>query len=422
MKKILSKIKKIFLSIFGFFLLSYHFFLAFLGSVIFFAPSKKIKVIGITGTKGKSSTIEILNTILEDSGYKTSISSTIRFKIGSKSYDNLKKQTMPGRFFLQYFLRISVKEKIDFAIIEMTSEGAKQYRNRFINLDALIFTNLKPEHIEAHGGFENYKKAKLGIVKNSLETSSKKNKIIVVNGDDENSEDFLNFKIENKKRFSLKDAGEYEILKDGIKFFYGGEEIISPLRGEFNLQNILAAISVARFFGISTDKIKNIIRNFSGISGRVEKVEAGQDFEIIVDYAHTPDSLEKLYQAFGMNKKICVLGNTGGGRDRWKRPEMATIAERYCSEIILTNEDPYDEDPEAILKDMSDAIKRPIFTKILDRREAIKTALKKAKKGDSVLITGKGTDPYIMEEGGKKTPWLDSKVAKEEMEKILNKQ
>jgi UDP-N-acetylmuramoyl-L-alanyl-D-glutamate--2,6-diaminopimelate ligase len=163
------------------------------------------------------------------------------------------------------------------------------------------------------------------------------------------------------------------------------------------------------------------LENFSQISGRVDKVDAGQNFEVIVDYAHTPDSLEALYKAFHDKKKICVLGNTGGGRDTWKRPVMAGIADKYCDKIILTNEDPYDEEPMKILEEMKEGVKIHQVKIILDRREAIKTAISLAKNTDVILVSGKGTDPYIMEENGKKRAWSDKKVATEELEKFLGK-
>jgi UDP-N-acetylmuramoyl-L-alanyl-D-glutamate--2,6-diaminopimelate ligase len=153
------------------------------------------------------------------------------------------------------------------------------------------------------------------------------------------------------------------------------------------------------------------------VKGRVEHISAGQSFDVIVDYAHTPDSLEKLYKTFISKKKVCVLGNTGGGRDTWKRPEMGRIAEEFCEVVILTNEDPYDEDPQKILSDMKAGMKKKEPYVIMDRRSAIREAFVFAKKipDSMVIISGKGTDPYIMEANGKKTPWDDAEVIIEEL-------
>ena len=325
--------------------------------------------------------------------------------------------TMPGRFFLQQFLRKTVKEKCDFVILEMTSEGTKQFRHKFVQLNSLIFTNLSPEHIESHGSFEKYREAKLKIVK-ALECSPKKRKTIVVNKDDPESHYFLDNKIKEQYQYSLADAEPYELKKVGLSLTVDGEKIKSCLSGQFNIYNILAAISFAKGQNIGIKTIKQAIENFKGIRGRVERIEEGQDFTVIIDYAHTPDSLEKLYEAFPNSKRICVLGNTGGGRDQWKRKVMGSIADKYCSEIILTNEDPYDEDPKKIVEDIAEGIEKPIYEIIMDRQEAIQKAISSAQTGDTVLITGKGTDPYIMGSNNSKLEWDDATIAREALSNL----
>lgn len=404
----------------------YHFLLALLGALIYNFPSKKIKIVGVTGTKGKTSTTEMVNAILEKAGYRTALAGTLRFKIGDSSRPNLFKMTMPGRFFMQRFIKDAVKEGCDWAVIEMTSEGAKQWRHKWIYLDALVFTNLSPEHIESHGSFEKYLKAKLSIGK-ALEHSPKKNKTVIANKDDIYGKDFLSLSVSNRYPFSLVDAEPYSADKEGIALTFQGEKIVSPLNGLFNIYNILASATFASAIGIPTKTVAEAIKTLEQIRGRVEfiKIEneilkKKQDFDVIVDYAHTSDSLEKLYQAFEGRKRICVLGNTGGGRDKWKRPEMGAVADKYCEQIILTNEDPYDENPEGIVNEMMGGIKNSPCEKIMDRREAINQALRKAQSGDVVLITGKGTDPYIMGAKGSKEKWDDATVAREELLKILS--
>ncbi len=396
----------------------YHYSLAVLSALIYRFPSKKIFIVAVTGTKGKTSTIEIMNAILEESGYKTALSSTLRFKIGNTSKNNTYKMTLPGRFFLQKFLRQAVNAKCQYAIIEMTSEAAKQFRHKFVYLNALIFTNITPEHIESHGSFDNYLNAKLSIAK-SLEKSPKKDRVVIANKDDIYGDRFLNIDVHKKYGYSIKDVEPYLIKKEGLEFQLDGQKIVSKLSGEFNLYNTLAAIVFSKTQNIDVETIKRTIEKFSGIAGRMEKIDVGQDFTTIVDYAHTSESLEKVYEVFQTSRKICVLGSTGGGRDKWKRPNMGAVASRHCSHIILTNEDPYDEDPRQIIRDIEEGITRPISEVIIDRREAIAKAISLAKTGDSVIITGKGTDPYIMEADGKKTPWSDSKVTKEELKKLL---
>ena len=414
----------------------YHYLLAFLGALVYRFPSRKIQVIAVTGTKGKSSVVELVSAVLEEAGFKTALANTIRFKIGEKSERNMHKMTMPGRFFLQGFLRKAVQAECTHAIIEMTSEGARHSRHKFIELDALIFTNLAPEHIESHGSYENYVAAKVSLAK-ALQKSSAKSlhaedgsapftkgrikKLLVVNGDDKEAPKFLEVFTGEKVSFSRKDAKNSIVSSDGVAFDFDRVRIESKLPGEFNLYNILAAASFAKASGISPKKIKLGIEKVTNIRGRAEKIDAGQPFEIIVDYAHTPDSLEKLYQTYAGKYRRCILGNTGGGRDVWKRPVMAEIAEKYCDEIILTNEDPYDEDPEKIIREMAAGMKHKEPILILDRRAAIRHELQKASKGDVVLITGKGTDPYIMGPSGSKQVWDDATVVREELRRTLKK-
>ena len=395
----------------------YHLSLATAGAFVYRFPSKDIVVIGITGTKGKSSTAELLNAILEKEGHRTALLSTIRFKIGDKSKPNLKKMTMPGRFFVQRFLREAIQKKCTHAIIEMTSEGVLQFRHKHIELDALIFTNISPEHIEAHGSFENYLEAKLKLAK-SLKTSPKKNKVMVSNIDDDCGQKFLDTAGVISIPYSYKMIIETQ-KEDGMEILYKGMPIRSKLRGTFNAMNILAAISLAESQNIKMEIIKNGIESVEVIQGRVEQIDEGQNFPVIVDYAHTPDSLEKLYQTFPQKNIICVLGNTGGGRDTWKRPKMGSIAEKYCKRVILTNEDPYDENPEQIVAQMAERMtQRPDI--IMDRREAIREAVRDASKSENsiVLITGKGTDPYIMGAHNSKIPWNDAKIVREELAKL----
>jgi UDP-N-acetylmuramoyl-L-alanyl-D-glutamate--2,6-diaminopimelate ligase len=385
----------------------YHFGLAFVGKFIYGFPSSHIKIIAVTGTKGKSSTCEFMNAILEEAGYKTALLSTIRFKIGNETRANMFKMTMPGRFFVQKFLRDAVDANCDFAIVEMTSEGAKFYRHHGVRIDTLLFTNLTPEHIESHGTFENYKKAKLSLAK-AVEKSNKPVRTIVSNLSDLYGNEFLDFKIENKLAYTEPDSRNIKLSVDG----------------EFNKLNALACKTYALSLGISEEIIDRALLNLKEIPGRVQHIDAGQKFQVIVDYAHTVESLEKLYQTYQDKFIISVLGSCGGGRDRKKRPLLGQVADKYSKAVIVTDEDPYDDDPMEIISEVASGVTSNVPQIYLDRREAIAHALDLANKFQNtqdvtVLITGKGTDPYIMRANGKKEPWSDAKVAREEIEKIL---
>jgi UDP-N-acetylmuramoyl-L-alanyl-D-glutamate--2,6-diaminopimelate ligase len=429
MNSILRTIKKyIPKGLFTFFQPFYHYLLTLLGAIIYRFPGKKITVIGITGTKGKTSSAEILNSMFEAAGKKTALAGTLRIKVGDDSKRNMYKMTLPGRFFVQNFLRKAVDAECDVVILEITSEAAKQFRHKFTYLNGLIFLNISHEHIESHGGFDNYLAAKLSIGK-ELEKSKKEKRVMVANNDDIHGKDFLNLKVPTTIPFSITDAKNITLEKDSSRFVFLDHTFHTSLIGRFNIYNIIGCGFMAEAFGVSPADIANGVTAIKEIDGRGQKITLSKDhphagqqnFTAIVDYAHTTNSLEAIYQAFEHDKKICVLGNTGGGRDTWKRPEMAKIADTHCSHIILTDEDPYDEDPVSIVNTMKDAISITETEVIMDRGEAIERAVNLAEKDDVVIITGKGTDPYIMGPNGTKTSWSDADVTRDAIEKKLNK-
>ena len=416
---------------------AYHFVFAHIAALMFGYPSRKLLVIAVTGTKGKSSVSEMINAILEESGHTTALMNSIRFKIAEKVDRNLTRMSMPGRFFIQRFLRNATAAGCTAAILEMTSEGARQHRHRAIDLDALVFTNLAPEHIERHGSYENYADAKFQIGL-QLARSKKNPRAIVVNADDKEAVRYLTLPVEKRVSFSLSRQTPWEAGERGGYFTFEGERITVHLPGEFSLKNAIAAASLANALGIDTTTIARSLGKIQKIPGRGERIEEGQAFTVVVDYAHTPDSLKALYDAYAHSRKICILGNTGGGRDTWKRPVMGKIADDYCEDVILTNEDPYDEDPRSIVDQMATGMsakggsppectsvragasggKPRNLTIIMDRREAIREALTRAKASDVVLISGKGTDPCICVENGRKIPWSDADVAREELRRL----
>ena len=450
MKELVKKILPPFLLSF------YHFILAFLGAIIYRFPSRSLKVIGVTGTNGKTTVTEMIAKILEEGGYKVALANSIRFKIGEKVNLNMLKMTMPGRLRIQKFLREAVNSGCQYAVLEVTSEGIKQHRHRFIHFEAAVFTNLSPEHIEAHGGFENYQKAKgklFQVCKN----------IHIINLDDKNADYFLKFpakkkylykfKIQNSKvksqkpspvsqgevgfaeqssshalRFTRADEAKpqrpskVKIINQKLEVL---EEVEIPainlkLLGEFNISNALAAICVGLSQGINLDICKKAVEEIEGIPGRMEEV-ISQPFKVIVDYAFTPNALEKVYQTIKNSGLICVLGACGGGRDKWKRPVLGEIAAKYCDKVIVTNEDPYDENPMEIIEQVAAGAEGKA-EKILDRREAIRKSLQVAKPGDTVIITGKGCEPWICLEGGKKIPWDDRQIVREEFKNLTGHQ
>ena len=372
----------------GFLLKVYHYCLALLGAFFYRFPSKEITVVGVTGTSGKSTVVGLTSHILERAGFKIASLSSVKFKIGNKEQKNTLKMTMPGRFKIQRFIRNSVKAGCKYAVLEVTSEGIKQYRHKFIDFKIAVLTNLSKEHIESHKGFENYKRAKAKLFKVCKDTH-------VINKDDRNSDYFWQIPAKNKIGFSKNEFSNFSL-----------ENISLP--GEFNKYNMLASIKIVQALGI--DNYQEAIQSFKGIEGRMEIVSRNP--LIIVDYAHTPEQLKKVYETLKSYKLICVLGSCGGGRDKWKRPVMGKIAKEYCSKAIITNEDPYDEDPMEIINQVAGDTGAE---KILDRKEAIKKALSLYEPGSSVIITGKGSEPWMVIKRGKKIPWDDREIVRAEL-------
>jgi UDP-N-acetylmuramoyl-L-alanyl-D-glutamate--2,6-diaminopimelate ligase len=404
----------------GFLLSWYHLGLAFLGALLYRFPSRGMVVVGVTGTNGKSTAVDMLSRIFLEAGLKTASLSSIRFQILDKEWRNTMKMTMPGRFVIQKFLRQAKDAGCTHVVLEVTSEGMLQHRHRFINFHTAVFTNLSPEHIERHGSFEKYKQTK-----GKLFAAAKV--VHVVNADDEHTPFFLQFPAKKTYLYSMMKSPQSSMLRSmglcaqdvkeipGLEFRVEDTIFHLNLLGRFNVSNALAAITVARSQGISLEACKKALEKMQVVPGRMEEV-ISSPFRVVVDYAFTPAALEKVYQTLKTknHKLICVLGAAGGGRDRWKRPVLGRIAGKYCDSIIITNEDPYDENPEKIMNEVYEGTQGK--GKIIpDRREAIKTALSQAEQGDVVVITGKGSEDVIQIRGGKKIPWDDREVVREEM-------
>lgn len=420
----------------------YHLILAYAAAIFYGFPSRKMLVIGITGTKGKSTTGYILAKILEDAGFRVGLTGTAIFKIAGREWLNATKMTMLGRFALQRMLRDMVRAGCTYAIVETSSEGIAQYRHIGIDYDVAVFTNLTPEHIESHGGFPNYKKAK-GKLFAALNGSARKysgngKKIIVANLDDEHAQYFLSFSADEKwgygtelKAISYKlkailAAKDINLGPDGSSFKVDGAEVNLKLIGKGNVYNALAALTVAASQGISISASAAAISKVSGVPGRMEFIDEGQPFKVIVDYAHENESTRGLYETVRIipHKRIIhVFGSTGGGRDVSRRRTLGELAGEFADIIIVTNDDPYDDDPEEIAAMVAAGARAAgkrdgenLFI-ILDRREAIKTAVKTAATNDLVLITGKGCEQVLMVASGP-TPWDDRKIVREEIKKL----
>lgn len=396
-------------------------------------PSRKLTIIGVTGTKGKTTVVELLHSILEAHSDRVASVSSRRFRIGKEESLNTLGMTMPGRFFLQKFFSHAVREGCIYAVIEVTSQGIEQYRHRFINFDIGVLTNIAPEHIEAHGGFEPYVRSKLDFFWRLRRTS-----IAVINRGDAQA-NRVSAACDCDKAWYSREVIEYKkhvwpirnlnIGSFGIMFDVKGHQIKSPLQGDVNVDNILAAVATALSLRVPIDVMSRGIAEVKEIPGRMQIIQS-KPFRVIVDYAHTPDSLERVYKslekktnATRASRLVCVLGAAGGGRDVWKRPEFGKIAATNCREIIITNEDPFDESPERIMQDIAIGARQIAdiahIRIIADRRSAIRHAISIAIDGDTVIITGKGSEAFIRIAHGEKIPWSDAQVVREELTKKI---
>lgn len=438
MISIKSKIKKLIPKKFISF---YHYYLAILAAFCYGFPSKKMIIIGITGTKGKTSAANFIWSVLNKAGYKAGIISTANIRIGDVETLNKYHMTMPGRFVLQGLLKKMINAGCEYCIVETTSEGIKQWRHYGIFYDIAIFTNLSPEHLQSHdSSFEKYKIAK-GEMFAALTKSGQKiikgrriKKVIIANFDNPHKDYYLNFRADKKLTFGLSDGADFQArdiknTSNGLEFFIGQERYEINILGNFNVYNTLPAIIIGSELRIARDKIKEGLKSLKIIPGRMERIEEGQNFSVFVDYAHEKEGmtavLDTARDIAGNGKIIILLGAEGGGRDKSKRPILGEIAAKKANFVIVSNVDPYEDDPKEICGDIAKVVEK--FGKVVnenlfvieDRREGIRKALSLASKNDVVLITGKGAEQSIII-GGKSYPWDDRIVVREELNKILN--
>jgi len=430
----------------GFLLRFYHKTLALAANVFYGFPSNKLIVIGVTGTNGKSTTVHLIAKMFEGAGFKVGATSTVGFKVASEECLNKKKMTMLGRFALQKLLRKMVSAGCRYAVIETSSQGVLQYRHLGVNYDVAVFTNLTPEHVEAHGGFLNYKKAKgkffehLMAKPRKIIDGKKINKVSVVNLDDEHAEYFAGFPADEKYGYQISksksqmpnikivEAENVETGPSGSQFIVNNFKFKINLLGGFNVYNSLAAISVGLSQGFDLDTIPRTFEKISGVPGRMEFIDEGQNFKVLIDYAPEPESMRQLYKTIRDSKFINpgskiihVLGSAGGGRDKSRRSILGKLAAENADYVIITNEDPYDEDPRQIIDEVAAGAvgkeENVNLFKILDRGEAIAKAFGLAREGDLVVITGKGSEQAICVADNKKIPWDD----REKVREILRK-
>ena len=431
----------------------YHRIIALFWAHHYFMPSRSLVVIGVTGTNGKTTTCQLIAKVLETAGYKVGLASTINFKIGSKEWVNSTKMTSPKSHTLQKMLREMVTAGCQYAVIETSSHALDQHRVDGINFDIAVMTNLTREHLDYHKTMENYQAAKsllfqkLKSRKNKVLAGRRIAKVSILNMEDLTFSEFQKIPADDYYGYRVFDTEDQMLNEGGVNFVEayglrldmqssefllvtprGKSNVVLKLPGEFNVENALAAATVGLSQGMQVKDIAKALESVASIPGRMEEIPNDLDLRIFVDYAVTPDSMKKLAQLvekLNYKKLIWVFGSCGD-RDKGKRPIMGRIVGEAADCAIITNEDPYSEDPQVIIDAVAQGVgeakgfeqENKSWWRISDRREAIQFALNElAKPGDVILVTGKGAETTMAISAEERVEWNDRKV----IEEILNK-
>lgn len=378
-------------------------------------PSKGLHVIGVTGTNGKTTTAFLIHRMLHEAGYKVGLMTTVAYGVG----DNIKPQgahmTSVSVPLLMKRVKAMKKQGMQWLVLEVTSHALAQHRVWGVPFDIAVMTNMSHEHLDYHGTFEKYRDAKRELFK--LTNKNKKGlQTGVINAEDDTAK-FFERDIKNSITYGTKEgdlkAKFVQLSPSGVRYavMLGGEEvwIRCNLPGSFNVYNSLAAVGVGKALGLSKDQIEKGIEALEGVEGRMTVVDEGQDFEVIVDYAHTPDSFEKLFKDIKplVKGKLIVMFGSAGRRDESKRAIQGELAGKYADEVVITEEDDRDMDGQEIMQQIAAGAEKAgkkldknVFT-VHDRAQAIEFALKRANKGDTVMLLGKGHEKDILRNGPK---------------------
>lgn len=394
-------------------------------------PARGLRVIAVTGTNGKTTTANYINEILKQAGYKTAMFTTAVIEVAGESKINNLNATVASVSRMQQFLNEARRSKVDFVILEVTSHSLHQHKLDGVPIEAAVMTNLTQDHLDYHKTMEKYAAAK-GLL------FARNPRYIVLNRDDDWFDYFDRYLAEEQK-ITYGKSEDADVRISDIKLYKKGSEAVlafdhqeksqlaTYLPGEYNVFNMAAAASICYVLGVSMSDIKNGIASLEGIPGRFERATKDEKYEVIVDYAHTPDALEKLLEATRniTKKRIILVFGACGDRDALKRPIMGKIAAKLADEIILTDEESYNEDPDKIRRDIYAGIEESKATnkttEIADRREAIRHALNIAKKDDTILITGMGHEQFRII-NGEKLPWNDTNIVREIISEKIKKQ
>ncbi len=398
--------------------------LGFIAANFYDNPSEKLKLVGVTGTNGKTTTVTLLHNLFHSLGFATGLISTVVNKIDNTEIPST--HTTPDALQLNALLNEMVRQKCTHCFMEVSSHAIVQNRIAGVNFTGAVFTNITHDHLDYHKTFDEYIKAKKKFF-DELSSSA----FALINKDDAHSAMMVQNTKANVKTFSLKMAADFkckiiESSFSGLQLSIDSKSMWTKLIGGFNAYNILGVYATAVLLGEEQMNVLTIISNLPSVEGRFQYIKTPNNITGIVDYAHTPDALENVLKTIkeirtGNEKLISVVG-CGGDRDPLKRPIMAQIASEASNKLILTSDNPRSENPEEIIREMQKGINPAHLKKILsitDRREAIKTACSLAEDGDIILVAGKGHEKY-QEIKGVKNPFDDMKILSEMLKIVHN--
>ena len=359
-------------------------------------PSRELKLVGVTGTNGKTTIATLLFDLFRAAGYEAGLISTVAYRIGSRTIEST--HTTPDAIRLNAMMREMVDAGCQYCFMECSSHAIVQRRIGGLHFAGGLFTNLTHDHLDYHGTFAEYLRAKK-LFFDELPAEA----FAVVNADDRNGRVMVQNTRATVRTLSLRSPADFrckivEMTVDGMLLRIDGTEVWVKFLGRFNASNLLTVYAAALMLGLEKSEVLTILSTLTPVSGRFEYIRADDGTIAVVDYAHTPDALENVISTIEeirrRDRRLIVVCGCGGDRDRTKRPEMAAIAVQYAAIAIFTSDNPRTEDPVAILHDMTDGLDSGRWLTIVDRSEAIKTAVMLAEAGDIILIAGKGHETY----------------------------
>ncbi len=404
---------------------------AMLANIVYGFPARKLKIIGVTGTDGKTTTSTLITAMLRNAGYKVGMMTTISLDLGNGPIPNPTRLTTVTSFSLQRGLKQLANAGVDWVILETTSHALAQHRVWGVPYSVAVFTNLSHEHLDYHGTFENYRDAKVRLFE-LCNNNAKGLQVGIANADDPSGQYFLRA-IKNPVSYGI-DAGDIR-AKDVKTTTNGSTMTVKTRNGEFNLKvnltgsfnvyNALAAAGVGQALGLDEKQIIDGIGSLSNVEGRMTTIDEGQDFSVIVDYAHTPGSFEKIFNEIRPVTKgrMIVVFGSAGRRDESKRPLQGNAAGRLCDIVVVTEEDDRDQDGEQIMNEIAEGaekagkIRNNDLFLIHDRMRAIAKAIEIAKPGDTVLLLGKGHETSILGNFGKRD-WDEAGAARKALKSL----